>query len=337
MNAKNITNNMANTLINAFKKYPFETHQLFLKSYLQPNVDPLELNPGVINTTYSANPIYKKYEIKEEFYDKMYFLNALINPANSFFNLNEKRLEIRVEAKDGLVGLAQEVEVEGGKTSTVVNFIDANNSAFLSDIEVFKIKRNSTLKHLRVINGGNIASNMYYFLEDGARLEITELTSRMDYYRLKSNIVETGIGAYSEAYYGYDTGNTDKIDVTAVIVLNAKNSQGNAYQRAVLRGASRIYQKALLYNTKDGPGGRSYIEQKALLLSENSYANNIPGMQLDSNDIMAKHSAATFSLSEDQLFYIMSRGLSRDASMQILAEGILRPIKDKINSEEKND
>ncbi|MCL4343790.1 MAG: SufD family Fe-S cluster assembly protein [Nitrososphaerota archaeon] len=333
MNAKNVTDDIVNT----FKNYPFETHQLFLKSYLQPSVDPLGLNSGTANITYSINPIYKKYEIKEEYYDKMYFLNALIKPEVTYFNLKEKRLEIRAIAKEGLAGLAQEVEVDGEKTSTVLNLMEASSSAFLSDVEIFKIKKNATLKHLRVINGGNIASNTYYFLEDGARVEITELASKVDYFRLKSNIIETGTGAYSEAYYGYDTGNADKIDATALIVLNARNTQGNAYQRAVMRGASRIYQKALVYNTKDGPGGRSYIEQKALLLSENSYANNIPGMQLDSNDIMAKHSAATFSLSEDQLFYIMSRGLDKDTSIQILAEGILRPIKDKINSESNND
>ncbi|MGC8660881.1 MAG: SufB/SufD family protein [Nitrososphaeria archaeon] len=333
MNAENVTDDTVNT----YKKYPFETHQLFLKSYLQPRFEPLELKPGIINITYSAKPLYKKYEIREEFYDKMYFLNASIKPEVSFFNLNENQLKIRAVAKDGLVGIAQEVEIEGEKPSTVTNFIEAGSNAFVSDIEIFKVKKNSTLKHLRVINGGNIASNTYYFLEDGARLEITELASRVDYLRLKSNIIEAGTGAYSEAYYGYDTGNVDRIDVTAMIVLNARNTQGNAYQRAVVRGTSRIYQKALVYNTKDGPGGRSYLEQKALLLSENSYANNIPGMQLDSNDIVAKHSAATFSLSEDQLFYIMSRGLDKDTSTQILAEGLLRPIKDKINSEGIND
>ncbi len=333
MNAENITDNMVNT----YKKYPFETHQLFLKSYMQPSIDPLGLDHGKANITYSINPLYKKYEMKEEFYDKMFFLNASIKPAVSFFKLREKQVEIRAISKSGLAGIAQEMEIEGEKPSTVTNYIEASGSAFISDLEIFKIKRNSTLKHMRIVNGGNVASNTYYFLEDGARVEITELTSGVDYYRLKSNIIETGMGAYSEAYYGYDAGNSSRIDVTALIVLNARNAQGNAYQRAVVRGSSRIYQKALVYNTKDGPGGRSYIEQKALLLSENSYANNIPGMQLDSNDIMAKHSAATFSLNEDQLFYIMSRGLDKDTSIQILAEGILRPIKDKLRSETIND
>ncbi len=333
MNAENITNDA----MNIYKKYPFETHQLFLKSYLQPLVDPLGLSSEKANITYSLNPIYKKYEVKEDYYDKMFFLNALIQPQVSFFKLQGKQVEIRAQGKSGLSGIAQEMEIEGDSTSTVSNYIEADGGAFISDLEIFRIKKNSSLKHFRIINGGNIASNVYYFLEDGARVEITELASGVDYYRLKSNVVETGMGAYSEAYYGYDSGAASRIDVTSQIVLNARNAQGNAYQRAVVRGSSRIYQKALVFNTKEGIGGKSYIEQKALLLSKNSYANNIPGMQLDSNDIMAKHSAATFSLSEDQLFYVMSRGLDMDTSIKILAEGILRPIKDKLHNETTND
>jgi len=333
LNAESIANNF----LNIYKKYPFETHQLFLKSYLQPLVDPLGLSVEEAGVTYSQNPEYKKYEIKEEYFDKMFFLNALIQPKVSFFKLQGKRLDIKVKAKGGLSGIAQEIEVEGDSASTVFNYIEADSGSFISDVEIFKIKSNSSLKHFRVIGGGNVASNVYYFLEEGAHVEIVELASGVDYYRLKSNIMENGIGANAEAYYGYDTGSASRIDVTSHIVINARNAQGNAYQRAVVRGSSRIYQKALVFNAQEGIGGRSYIEQKALLLSKDSYANNIPGMQLDSNDIMAKHSAATFSLSEDQLFYLMSRGLDMSASIKMLAEGILRPIKDKLHSEPAND
>ena len=333
MNAESIKNNV----LNVYKKYPFETHQLFLKSYLQPLVDPLKLNVEEAKVTYSQSPEYKKYEIKEEYYDKMFFLNAFVQPRVSFFKLHGKKLEIKVKADDGLSGIAQEVEVEGGSASTVFNYIEADSGSFISDLEIFRIKRNSSLKHFRIIGGGNVASNAYYFLEEGAHVEIVELASGVDYYRLKSSVMENGMGANAEAYYGYDTGSASRIDVTSQIVINARNAQGNAYQRAVVRGSSRIYQKALVFNSKDGIGGRSYIEQKALLLSKDSYANNIPGMQLDSNDIFAKHSAATFSLSEDQLFYLMSRGLDMNTSIKILAEGILRPIKDKLHSEPADD
>jgi Fe-S cluster assembly scaffold protein SufB len=333
LNVENVTDDAANN----YKKYPFETHQLFLRSYLPPDIDPLKLGSGVLSIVHSINPTYKKYEIKEDFYDKMYFLNASIKPEVALFSLKETNLKTKVSVKDGLVGLAQEVEVEGEKPSFITDIFDVGSNSFLSDFEIFRIKKNSTLKHIRIINGGSVSSNIYYFLEEGARVEITEIASRVNYYRLKSNIIEKGSGAYSEAYYGYDTGNTDKIDATTFIMLDARHAQGNAYQRAVVRGSSKIYQKALVYNTANGAGGKSYIEQKALLLSESSYANNIPGMQLDSNDIVAKHAAATFSLSEDQLFYIMSRGLDKDTSTKILAEGILRPIKDKINSEIIND
>ena len=71
MNVENVTNDA----VNNYKRYPFETHQLFLRSYLTPDIDPIKLGSGVLSIVHSINPTYKKYEIKEDFYDKMYFLN----------------------------------------------------------------------------------------------------------------------------------------------------------------------------------------------------------------------------------------------------------------------
>jgi Fe-S cluster assembly protein SufB len=64
----------------------------------------------------------------------------------------------------------------------------------------------------------------------------------------------------------------------------------------------------------------------ALLLDEDSRSDTYPTMEIDAANVSIQHEAYVSKLSEDQLFYLTSRGLSEDAAAKMIVNGFVEPI-----------
>ena len=84
------------------------------------------------------------------------------------------------------------------------------------------------------------------------------------------------------------------------------------------RGIVRITQKAVKSD--------SSVTCDALLLYDKSVANTYPHMEIRTNDVTAAHEAKTGKIGEEQLFYLMSRGLSEEKAIQLIVSGFVEPI-----------
>jgi Fe-S cluster assembly protein SufD len=67
----------------------------------------------------------------------------------------------------------------------------------------------------------------------------------------------------------------------------------------------------------------AFQESRNLLLSENAHADAIPGLEIEANDVRCTHAATIGRIDEEQLFYLMSRGLERAEAERLLVEGFL--------------
>ncbi|MEE9163191.1 MAG: SufD family Fe-S cluster assembly protein, partial [Thermoplasmata archaeon] len=75
----------------------------------------------------------------------------------------------------------------------------------------------------------------------------------------------------------------------------------------------------------------SYLGQYSMLLSRKAKSTAIPSLEIMTNDVQrAQHAASVAQLDEDQVFYLMSRGIPRDRARRMLVEGFLTPIVEKI-------
>jgi Fe-S cluster assembly protein SufB len=71
---------------------------------------------------------------------------------------------------------------------------------------------------------------------------------------------------------------------------------------------------------------RSKVECDALILDPESRSNTYPVMDIRSEDARMEHEAKVSKISEDQLFYLMSRGLTEDESAAMLVNGFIDPL-----------
>ncbi len=316
----------------AYEKFPYETHQLFLRNYLPITIDPFSLNESKVLETYSAKYINDEIKLEEDMFDKNVFLNLYFtqNNAKKFILNGDSKFERKYEHGGGFLSKIINIENE----LTLYDSFLLSSAELASEVVVFYIKKGVKFNHLKKVEGtGNFLYNAYYFLEDNASVNVYSLTSGKMYVRERIYSFNKGSMSLFNAKIGYDLDDASLTDSTVITKLMAPKSTVFSYQKSIIRKYSKTIHKGLVLNTSDGVGGNSYIEQKALLLSKDASAQNIPGMELEINDIYAKHSAAVFPIDEDQMFYLMSRGLSRDDSVALLARNLLRDIREAFGLE----
>ena len=63
-----------------------------------------------------------------------------------------------------------------------------------------------------------------------------------------------------------------------------------------------------------------------MLLSKDAKADAIPSLEIENNDVKATHSASVAQINDDQMFYLMSRGLDENNSKKLMIDGFLESI-----------
>jgi Fe-S cluster assembly protein SufB len=73
-------------------------------------------------------------------------------------------------------------------------------------------------------------------------------------------------------------------------------------------------------------GSRSNVECDALLLDENSQTDTYPYIEIEEKQSSIGHEASVSKISEEQLFYLMSRGIPEDEASAMIVRGFIEPI-----------
>jgi Fe-S cluster assembly protein SufD len=81
----------------------------------------------------------------------------------------------------------------------------------------------------------------------------------------------------------------------------------------------------------------AYQENRNLLLSDSAHADSIPGLEIMANDVRCTHGATLGRVDREQLFYLMTRGLTRGEAERLIVRGFFQDILDRIDLEPVRD
>jgi len=79
----------------------------------------------------------------------------------------------------------------------------------------------------------------------------------------------------------------------------------------------------------------TFFREDALLLSDTAKAEAIPSLEIDENEVKAGHASTVGPVDEEQLFYLMSRGITRKEAESLVVRGFLFPVSEKLPEKEK--
>ena len=115
-------------------------------------------------------------------------------------------------------------------------------------------------------------------------------------------------------------------DTGAKMLHLAPNTSSNIVSKSVARGGGRTSYRGLVQVNKGAHGSRSSVKCDALLVDTISRSDTYPYVDIREDDVTMGHEATVSKVSENQLFYLMSRGLTEDEAMAMVVRGFVEPI-----------
>jgi Fe-S cluster assembly protein SufB len=115
-------------------------------------------------------------------------------------------------------------------------------------------------------------------------------------------------------------------DAGAKMLHLAPNTSSNIISKSVARGGGRTSYRGLVQVNKGAHHSRSTVKCDALLVDDISRSDTYPYVDVREDDVSMGHEATVSKVSENQLFYLMSRGLTEDEAMAMVVRGFVEPI-----------
>jgi Fe-S cluster assembly protein SufB len=106
----------------------------------------------------------------------------------------------------------------------------------------------------------------------------------------------------------------------------APNTSSKITSKSISRGNGRCSYRGLLRITPKAEGAKSNVVCDALLLDPQSRSDTYPYIEVDAQDVILGHEATVSKVGEEQLFYLMSRGLSQEEATTMVVSGFIEPL-----------
>ncbi len=116
------------------------------------------------------------------------------------------------------------------------------------------------------------------------------------------------------------------LDLTARMVHVGRDTDSDINVRGVVQGRADAVYRGLTMIKKDAHGANGAQTEKLLMLSPKSRAAAIPMLLIDENDVKCGHAASVGQINPDQLFYLMSRGISEREAKRMIVWGFIDPV-----------
>jgi Fe-S cluster assembly protein SufB len=115
-------------------------------------------------------------------------------------------------------------------------------------------------------------------------------------------------------------------DAGGKVVHNAPHTSSRIVSKSISRGSGRSSYRGLLQVNPGAKYAKSNVECDALLLDEEARTDTYPYIEIQDEHAQIGHEATVSKIGDEQLFYLMSRGLSEDEAATMVVRGFIEPI-----------
>ncbi len=140
------------------------------------------------------------------------------------------------------------------------------------------------------------------------------------------NLLEGRGATVKQVEIGFGDGK-QLFDQTSYTRHIGRDTTSDLLNKGVYTGSSRGYVKGLIDIPHSGRGTDSFLGEFSMLLERTARSVTIPSLEIDQPDCRrAMHSSSVGPIDETQVFYLMSRGLSREEARKAIVMGFLEPV-----------
>jgi Fe-S cluster assembly protein SufD len=142
-----------------------------------------------------------------------------------------------------------------------------------------------------------------------------------------------GPGATSRVTGAYFADGDQHLDYDTFQEHIAPNTESDFAFKGALRERASAVWRGMIRVEEGAQKTNAYQENRNLLLSDSAHADSIPGLEIMANDVRCTHGATLGRVNREELFYLMTRGLSRSEAERLIVRGFFQDVLDRIELE----
>lgn len=219
---------------------------------------------------------------------------------------------------------------EGSSASIIVKHSSKNEKQLFSSSAVEAIvRRGAKLTFTSVQNYSKEVFNFDYkkaHVEQDGKIEWFDFCFGSRFTHSDAESVLNSSGAESRTKGLFFGDGEQQFDIGAQSIHAGPHTFSDIASRGVLSGKAKAIYRGLVKIENEAPSSDGYQKEDVLMLSADAEANSIPQLEIDNNEVKCSHAATTSHVDDNQLFYLMSRGLGREEATKLIVQGFLEPF-----------
>ena len=156
-----------------------------------------------------------------------------------------------------------------------------------------------------------------------ADLRLTLVSLGGDYSRLATHTTLAGRGGSAELHALYFGDGDQMHDLRTFQHHRAPDTTSNLVGKGAVQDRSHAVYTGLIHIAKDAPRVIAFQENRNITLSDGAWAESVPNLDIENNDVRCSHASAVGPVDEDQRFYLESRGVPPETAEQLIVLGFL--------------
>ena len=229
-------------------------------------------------------------------------------------------------------------ELEENSSIKIINLSDDNSEKnFINNLFNFNLNKNAILKNYKIDKKSNTNIKYDYSSITQKENSISEtfiFSSGSDY--IKNEVNCNLEGKYSSAFINgiHLLSKNKHHEIRTNTNHLYENTKSYQLIKSVIDDSSKSVYQGKIYVDSKAQKTDGYQLSKAVLLNEQAEFNAKPELEIYADDVKCSHGSASGSLDEDSIFYLMSRGLDQKTAKELLINGFLLDVVEKITDEE---
>ncbi len=206
--------------------------------------------------------------------------------------------------------------------------IYSTDSLHAAVVEIF-VKRNATCRYTPIQNWSKNVYNLVTkraTVEEGGTMEWIDGNMGSKLTMKYPSIILRGEGAKGVTISVALAGEGQHQDAGAKMYHLAPNTSSSIVSKSISKDGGKVTYRGIVHFGKKADGARANIECDTLILDDLSTSDTLPYNEINNDNISLEHEARVSKVSEEQLFYLMSRGLSEQEATDMIVMGFIEPF-----------
>ncbi|MCB5955550.1 Fe-S cluster assembly protein SufB [Enterococcus sp. CWB-B31] len=244
-------------------------------------------------------------------------------PVQTYFRINGENAG---QFERTLIIVEEDASIQYIEGCTAPNY--TTNSLHAATVELF-VKKDAFFRYTTIQNWSDNVYNLVTergSVEENGVLEWidgnigSKVNMKYPCTYLNGSQARTSILSMAFANYG------QHLDAGCKVIHNAPKTSSTIVSKSVARDGGRTDYRGTVRFGRKSSGAKSHIECDTILMDNDSKADTVPFNEILNSNVALEHEASVSKISEEKLYYLMSRGISEEEATAMIVNGFMEPI-----------